>query len=155
MKLLSLRLPLNGARSHAKADAQQNGSAPSVHAESAHEPGHAHTSEHPGRSASQMHSDAIEDVGSTAEPPAVELLDLPPALLQEIFAHAGPGTSRTGAALPFVCRAFRAALSDCRHERMWERVDAELCRSRNGIQWPGLRKWLNARAAAIRHLVLP
>lgn len=154
-----MRINFSSARGPKKAaEKLQNGRAALVHnAVSAHEPpdasdgAEAHHSTDGGLQC-QIHGSSVE----TEQCSTVTLLDLPPALLHEICAHIGPGASRTGVVLPFVCRAFRTALSDVAHQRLWSRLEPELCRGRiGGIRWPGFRAWLAPRAAAVRHLVLP
>jgi hypothetical protein len=102
-----------------------------------------------------LESEVCESSSESDASKQVQLLDLPPALLQEIFAHIGPGASRTGVILPFVCKTFRSALSDGVHQRMWSDSMPDLCRARHGTRWPGFTAWLNARAAAVCHLALP
>ena len=68
---------------------------------------------------------------------------------------------RTGICLPFVCKAFRSALLDLQHARLWATVAPLRCVEQRSLddgatitrKWKlSLQQWVQARAAAMRVL---
>jgi hypothetical protein len=64
---------------------------------------------------------------------------------------------RTGICLPLVCKAFRGALLDVRHVRLWGTVTPLRCIPQHLMptspdRWTGLEKWLEERGPAMRTL---
>jgi hypothetical protein len=159
MRVVPFRIDFKASRARSEARKPRNGHTAPVHAASAMTSQATQTQGQSSNGAPKV-TDAVDSdaYASNSGPEAsssVQLLDLPPALIQEIFAHIDPGASRTGVVLPFVCKAFRSALSDGVHQRLWTHIQPDLCRARHGTQWPGFAAWLNARASAVCHLVLP
>ncbi len=68
---------------------------------------------------------------------------------------------RTGICLPFVCKAFRSALLDLQHARLWATVAPLRCVEQHLLddgaiitpEWKlSLQQWMQARATAMRVL---
>ena len=159
MRVVPFRIDFKASRARSGASKPRNGHAAPVHAASAMTSQASQSQSQSSNGAPNLTEavgfDACESGSGPEASSSVQLLELPGALLQEIFAHINPGASRTGVVLPFVCKAFRSALSDGVHQRLWTRIQPELCRARHGTQWPGFAAWLNARASAVCHLALP
>lgn len=159
MRVAPFRIDFKASRARSEARKPRNGHAAPVHAASGLTPqatqSRSQSSDGAPNRTEAVVFDACESSSGPEASSSVQLLDLPPALLQEIFAHINPGASRTGVVLPFVCKTFRSALSDGVHQRLWTHIQPELCRARHGTQWPGFPAWLNARASAVCHLALP
>lgn len=157
MRVVPFRIDFKASRKRSEAGKPRNGHAAPVHAATAvtSQATQSQSSNGAPNLTEAVDFDAYASSSGPKASSSVQLLDLPPALLQEIFAHIDPGASRTGVVLPFVCKTFRSALSDGVHQRLWTHIQPDMCRARHGSQWPGFAAWLNARASAVCRLALP